>query len=80
MRAPRLPLRHHITGFWEEREAKAAGQKLDYNGILALGSEVKPWGFKADTKEARQGLRTETETFLLLFFLQYKTTVENNFS
>lgn len=51
-----------------------------YNGFLALGSEEKPWGFKADTEEARQGLRTETETFLLLFFLQYKTTVENNFS
>lgn len=29
MRTQRLPLRHHITGFWEEREAKAAGQKLD---------------------------------------------------
>lgn len=40
----------------------------------------KPWGFKADTEEAGQGLRIETETFLLPFFLQYKTTVENNFS
>lgn len=40
MRTQRLPLRHHITGFWEEPEAKAAGQKLD---SIRASSPWAPW-------------------------------------
>lgn len=50
-RTPHLPLRHHVTGSWDERKAKAAGQKLDsIKAVLSLGSwEKQPFGFKADT-------------------------------
>lgn len=69
---------HRVLG---RARGQGSGTKTRlYEGILALGSMEKPWGFKADTEEAGQGLRIETETFLLPFFLQYKTTVENNFS
>lgn len=69
---------HRVLG---RARGQGSGTKTGlYKGVLALGSMEKPWGFKADTEEAGQGLRIETETFLLPFFLQYKTTVENNFS
>lgn len=41
-RTPRLPLRHHVTGCWDKRKAKAAGQKLAViKAVLSLGSLEK---------------------------------------
>lgn len=65
-RAPCLPLRHHVTGSWDEGKAKAAGQKSNSTkAVLSLGSYEKPFGFKADTGKG-EGLRIEIKT--LFFF------------
>lgn len=85
-KTPHLPLRHHTHGVpgWGLQQGRKAETQL-CKSTPTLGSWTSPLWFKADTefpgsRENKEQIEIEAFFFLLVFFLQYQNTVENNFS